>query len=262
MRTHSELRDGLAVYRFGEGPPLLLIPYPMAAFVVGDPVLDALIVGITSLGFSCITFDPPGSGKSTRQPDCSLAEMLDCTLQALDAFRIDSPVSVLAHSQATLVALALAEQHPDRVTSLILGGASARSPRGAQGSFSHSSHPAFPGLAVRLALFSITRRLAAQKHLYNYVLRQSFFDTSLAPQIPVHQGDWLRPLWIRYRWLQEGAQARIHPKQLHQPVLLLSGSQDRLVPEALTLELAGCLANVARFLGVPAKEPSQASWGT
>ena len=38
--------DGLAIYRFGQGEPLLFMPYPHAASVVGDPLPSALIEGL------------------------------------------------------------------------------------------------------------------------------------------------------------------------------------------------------------------------
>jgi len=36
----------LAIYRFGEGKPILFMPYPHPASVVGDPTPTALIDGL------------------------------------------------------------------------------------------------------------------------------------------------------------------------------------------------------------------------
>jgi pimeloyl-ACP methyl ester carboxylesterase len=287
MQTYFEPGDGLAMHVVGKGPPLLLVPYPMAAFVAGDRIVDALLHGVADLGFTCVTFDPPGSGQSARRKaDCSMREMVDCILATLRAHGVQEPIPVLAHSQATLAALAFAAQHPDLVASLILAGASARSPRGFPGSLSHRTHPAFPGLAARLAVFRLTGRLAAQKHLYNYVLRHSFVNPSLAPEVPLSPGDWREPAQPRYRWLERGAQTILDNSRIRQPVLLITGAEDPLVPEPLTLELANSLANVqhcsvrnsghytfleqgdvfwrevARFTRIPSKEVAKPSWST
>ena len=58
------MRGGLAVYLFGEGEPLLLMPYPHAASVAGGPTLTALVDGLVALGREVITFDPPAAGRS------------------------------------------------------------------------------------------------------------------------------------------------------------------------------------------------------
>jgi pimeloyl-ACP methyl ester carboxylesterase len=63
----------LAVYRIGEGRPVLFMPGPHRFQRPGLRSADALIAGLTGLGRSVITFDPPGSGQSTRpHPDLQI----------------------------------------------------------------------------------------------------------------------------------------------------------------------------------------------
>jgi NAD(P)-dependent dehydrogenase (short-subunit alcohol dehydrogenase family) len=62
----AEAGGGLTVFARGGGPALLLMPYPHAVSVVGDPTMDLLIDRLASVGRRVVTFDPPGSGRSTR----------------------------------------------------------------------------------------------------------------------------------------------------------------------------------------------------
>jgi hypothetical protein len=75
--------DGLAIYCFGRGEPILFMPYPHAASVVGDPMPTAIIEGLEQANRQVVTFDPPGAGRSTRLARLDLAEMLDGAEEAL-----------------------------------------------------------------------------------------------------------------------------------------------------------------------------------
>lgn len=81
--TPYAIEDGLAVYRIGAGEPILLMPGPHRFERPGLRSADALIDGLVGLGRQVITFDPPGSGRSTRRARLSLAEMYQCTDEAL-----------------------------------------------------------------------------------------------------------------------------------------------------------------------------------
>jgi hypothetical protein len=50
--------------RFGDGEPLMFMPYPHAVSVVGDPTPKAVIAGLADLGREVMTFDPSASGQS------------------------------------------------------------------------------------------------------------------------------------------------------------------------------------------------------
>lgn len=55
------IRDGLAVFRLGEGVPLLFEPYPHGLGVVGDARFTMLVEGLVGCGREVITFDPAGA---------------------------------------------------------------------------------------------------------------------------------------------------------------------------------------------------------
>ena len=104
--------EGLTVYTFGEGAPLLFMPYPHGVGVVGDSNFMALIHGLIRLGRRVITFDPPCSGRSTRPARLDMQEMLACAEEVLTACGIMAPVDVFGHSQGGVAALAFAIEQP------------------------------------------------------------------------------------------------------------------------------------------------------
>ena len=100
--------DGLAIYRFGKGEPILFLPYPHAASVVGDLIPTVLIEGLEQADRQVITFDPPSAGRSTRRARLDLAKMLDAAEEALEHCGVNGPVDVVGHSQGAFAALAFA----------------------------------------------------------------------------------------------------------------------------------------------------------
>src|SRR4051812_34468401 len=72
------IHDGLAVYSFGQGEPILFMPGPHRFEQPGDRMADALLAGLTALGRRAITFDPPASGQSTRPARLGMPEMHGC----------------------------------------------------------------------------------------------------------------------------------------------------------------------------------------
>src|SRR3712207_4639141 len=94
----SVVHEGLAVYAVDSGEPVLLMPYPHAASVVGSPTLTALIEGLRNLGRKVITFDPPGAGHSTRAMQLDMPEMLRCAEEALILCSVSEPTDVMGHS--------------------------------------------------------------------------------------------------------------------------------------------------------------------
>ncbi|NJO84206.1 MAG: L-2-amino-thiazoline-4-carboxylic acid hydrolase, partial [Blastochloris sp.] len=64
----TAIHNGLAIFRFGAGAPVLLMPYPHALGIAGDgdPELLTIIERLVEHGHEVITFDPPGSGQSSR----------------------------------------------------------------------------------------------------------------------------------------------------------------------------------------------------
>jgi hypothetical protein len=90
--------DGLSIYRFGKGEPILFMPYPHAASVVGDPMPTAIIERLEQADRQVITFDPPGADSSTRPARLDLVEMLDSAEEALEHCGVNGLVDVVGHS--------------------------------------------------------------------------------------------------------------------------------------------------------------------
>jgi len=54
------VRDGLAIYRIGDGEPVLLFPYPHTT-TVSSIAEHPLVEMLMRLGGTMITFNPPGA---------------------------------------------------------------------------------------------------------------------------------------------------------------------------------------------------------
>jgi pimeloyl-ACP methyl ester carboxylesterase len=96
------MHSGLAVYRFGQGERILLMPGPHRFARPGLATTDALINHLTGMGRQIITFDPPGSGRSTRPAQLSMREMHDCADEALDVGGVVGGVDAVGHSMSGL----------------------------------------------------------------------------------------------------------------------------------------------------------------
>ncbi|MCX7783946.1 MAG: alpha/beta hydrolase [Meiothermus sp.] len=234
--------DGLAIYRVGKGEPVLWMPYPHAASVVGDPVPDCLIQHLSALGRAVITFDPPHSGRSTRPMRLTFAEMIGCAEEALEACGVDGPVDVVGHSQGAFAALVLAIEQPQRVRSLVLVGGAASGPSylHGPGALWNRSHPRFWKLALLGILYLLTRRLAAQNHLFNLIEQVSYVQPRPDTQIHVHGLDWLRPAFPRNRWADYARHQDYRPRlaEVRAPTLILVGQHDPQCPPACSEEMA------------------------
>ena len=238
----SLVRDGLAVYRIGRGEPVLVMPGPHRFERPGLPAADALIGTLTRLGRQVITFDPPGSGHSQRPAHLGMAEMHQCTGQALDGCGLPGPVDAVGHSMAGLVLLAYALDHPRRLRRLVLIGTGSGGPAymTAPGALWNRTHPGFWGLAALGIVHMAWPRRATETMLNNYITRRSFADRRLASTTPVLPGDWLRhrrgyPQWHRIaRKLDYSGRLG----EIRVPTLVLCGRHDPQYPPACSEQLA------------------------
>ena len=238
----SLARDGLAVYRIGRGEPVLVMPGPHRFERPGLRAADALIDALTRLGRQVITFDPPGSGDSERPARLSMAEMHQCTGQALDGCGVSGPVDAVGHSMAGLVLLAYALDHPRRLRRLVLIGTGSGGPAymRAPGALWNRTHPGFWGLAALGVVHMAWPRRATETMLNNYIARRSFADRGLASTTQVLPGDWLRhrrghPEWHRIaRKLDYSGRLA----EISVPTLVLCGRHDPQYPPACSEQLA------------------------
>ena len=112
-RFHEHRGARIRVFEGGQGPPLLLIHGFGGAAWNFEPMAALLS------GRRLIVPDLPGHGASSPLPATpTLAGFAD-----LLASLLDEPVDVLGHSLGGVVALRLAERHPQLVRSLVLAAA-------------------------------------------------------------------------------------------------------------------------------------------
>ena len=102
----------------GAGSPLVLLHGNGAT--LQDFMLSGL-VDSASERYRVIAFDRPGFGYSERPRSTlwSPSAQASIILRALDKLKIERPI-VLAHSWATLAALAMAIEHPEKLAGLVL----------------------------------------------------------------------------------------------------------------------------------------------
>jgi len=193
--------DGLAIYRVGAGAPIFLMPGPHRFTRPGLPTTDALIDGFVGVGREVITFDPPGSGRSTRPARLGMEEMLDCADEALDICGV--------------------------------GGA-------APGALWNRNHPHFWRLATLGVLLIVWPRLGPEQWLNNFIHRESFVDARLADVTAIRAGDWLRPREGRTDWHRVARRLNYASRlaQIAVPTLILCGRHDPQYPPTCSEELA------------------------
>jgi proline iminopeptidase len=230
------------VYRIGRGAPVLLMPGPHRFQRPGLRSADALVAGLVGLGRSVVTFDPPGSGWSTRPARLGMAEMHECADEALRLCGVPDPVDALGHSMGGLALLGYALDRPTRVRRLVLvgTGTGGRAYLGAPGALWRRGHPRFPALALLGSLHLVLRRLGSERVLNNLIARESYRDPTHARPQPVRLVDWLRPAAGRADWHRVAKRIDYGPRlgELDHEVLLLCGRYDPQFPAACSDELA------------------------
>ncbi len=239
--AHYVLRDGLAVYRFGSGSPVLLMPGPHRFEIPGDGSAQPMIDGLVRQGRQVISFDPPESGRSTRPAQVTMEEMHRCADEALDTLDVAGAVDVFGHSMSGLVALAYALERPARVPRLMLvgTGSGGRAYMNAHGALWNRRHPQFIPMAVRAVFHIVWPRLAAETLLNNFIDRWSYYDTRNAQRQPISPEDWWKPKRGRTDWHRTAVHLDYMPrlKEIAAPTLILCGRYDPQYPLACSQEL-------------------------
>jgi proline iminopeptidase len=238
----EQVNNGLAIYRVGSGDPVLFMPGPHRFQRPGIRSADALIDGLSALGRSVITFDPPGSGRSTRPAWIGVIEMIDCAAEALAACGVTGPVDALGHSMGGLALLGYALERPQQVRRLVLVGTGSGGPAyvRAPGSLWAAGHPGFLGVASLGTLHLAVRRLATERLLNNHVQRWSFVDRSQAIPTAVRAADWLHPQQGRADWHGIARHLDYAPRlgEIAVPTLVLCGRHDPQFPPSASRQLA------------------------
>jgi proline iminopeptidase len=236
------IHDGLAVYRFGKGRPVFLMPGPHRLQQPGDGSALPLLRGIVSRGCQVLSFDPPGSGLSKRVARISLDEILGCADEALDSCPVRDRIPFVGHSMGGLALIAYTIERPSRVGSLALigTGSGGRAYMEAPGALWNNTHPGFRKLALLGTLQNVSPALAPQRILLNFVRAASFQDQTYFNRQPIGFLDWFRPKNARLDWRRIARRLDYSHrlKEISVPTLVACGRHDPQFPPSCSEELA------------------------
>lgn len=215
----------------GSGPPVLLINGLGANVSMWAPLLERL------RDFRVITFDAPGTGKSQAPVlPYKVSAIADVAVHVLDELGLDQ-VDVLGYSLGGGVAQQLALDHPDRVRRLVLVSSSCGA-------------GAVPG-----SLLALMAVMTPARHYVKSGYRVAMRMVNLAPAekestyLREQTANWHHeaPPSMRGYSLQMTAFSVFNSlpwlHRVQQPTLVLSGSDDRLIPSANSAVLAAYLPN-------------------
>lgn len=235
--------EGLAVYRRGTGPPVLVPPYPHAS--THRPMAEDLLADVlVGAGFAVVSFDPPGAYRSSRPMRGDMPEMLDCCAEALAVAGIGVPVSTVGHSMSSLCALGLAVERPDLVARLVLVGSLSGFPAARRWGIPHNWSP-WRDRQWWQCMWWGTRHmvgrgtLASYRRLDNLVEGASYVDPRLAEPFVIERGDRRRPQPARAIWLQTVREVDYHRRltEITAPTLVAVGRHDPQTPIPCAREL-------------------------
>lgn len=230
-----EIRDGLALYRTGKGPEVFLMPYPHASAY--RPASEGRFAELLiHTGFSVLTYDPPGFARSSRQPVADLDEIISCTLECLDHFKIKTSVPFIGHSMSGFCVLGFTLKYPAKVSSILISG----SPSGWKDVYKYSIHRKWKlwdkkfwqtrYWGARIILNNANLKIHRQ--LDNLTAYECFYNKNYFEKIPIEKADSRKPAPPRAIWLNNVRKYELEDelKNIVAPVLITSGLYDPLVP--------------------------------
>jgi len=247
--------DGVRLHYkdMGQGEPALILLHGFAASVFSWREVMAPL----SQQNRVIAFDRPAFGLTQRplpgewkgKNPYAAQTQVDLTMGLMDALGVRQAVLV-GNSAGGTVAMLTALRYPDRVRALILVSPAVYSGGGASG---------FMRLLIQTPQASrLGVLLARQFRSFGESFgRMAWHDPSrLTPEIwagytrPLQADNWDRGLWefVKAGGGQSGLAAQLN--RLTMPVLVITGDDDRIVPTAQSVRLAGELPN-AQLVVVP-----------
>jgi pimeloyl-ACP methyl ester carboxylesterase len=227
----------------GRGEPVFVLLHGFGASLYS---WHAVVEPLSQIG-TVIAYDRPAFGLTERpmtwsgvNPYGSQANV-DLLLGLLDHFNVNKAI-LIGNSAGGTVSLQFALQHPERVQALILvdpavyeggGGPSWLRPLYRTPQMQHLGP-----LVVR----SIQSRGLE-------IIKMAWHDPSRITQVtldgytrPLHAEDWDRALWY-FTLASEDTGLTDHLKDFSVPILVVTGDDDRIVPTASSIKLAGELPN-------------------
>jgi len=230
------VEEGLAVYAAGEGPAVLLFPYPHGHTT--EPMAQGPIARILQeIGFTVISFDVPGAYRSSRDPTGTMEEMIVAADETLDRLQIDGPVDVVGHSMSGFAALAYAVERPERVGRLVLANSVSGFPAAARCGYPGSVFRFYEPNYWRVVLWGMQvnggrASLATHKQLQNLMQEHAFVDRSFFTPLTIEEEDHDRGIPIRMIWSKNMYRSLSYADRLDEvlaPTLVIAGRHD---PEA------------------------------
>jgi pimeloyl-ACP methyl ester carboxylesterase len=200
--------NGITIYYeiHGTGEPLVIIQGMGVDLSTVEPVTAEF-----ARKYQVIAFDSRGVGR-TDKPDIpySIEMMVADTLSLMDALGIRQ-AHILGVSMGSMIAIALAAEHPKRVKGLVL----------------HVAFHRVPFLMNTIWRIMWRTRAGRKKMIQtsDFLFKQQYPPT---PESFVRQGE--APL---------GFDGRRLLSRIKSPTLILNGTKDQVVPMSITRELAG-----------------------
>jgi len=237
------IQDGLAVYQFGKGPDVFLMPYPHASSLrsTADGRFAQLL---TEAGFRVNTYDPPAFARSKRASKANLEEMLATTLECMDILHIKTPLPMIGHSMGGFCSLAFSLRHPEKVSKLVVSGSHAGWPDVRKYSIHKNWAPwqkkfwlsRYYGALVILGRAS----LKTHRQLDNLTNYESFYNKEYFEKLIISPQDRKLPAPPRSKWLKNvrdyNLESDLH--HINLPVLITAGKHDPVVPRIVSMKMA------------------------
>lgn len=238
--------DGQWVHfqRSGSGPALLLIHGFGESTYTWRQVMPAL-----AADFDVIAVDLNGFGYTERPESAgayALAGQVELVKRLMDALGV-SEATVVGHSYGAGVALGLATRYPQRVQRIVLsdGGVIEQA---SSGFLVRPLVAPFLGIYVKLFLLN-------EDTVRDLLAAASVVDDYITDEVVAEYLDRVRVEGVDFtvRGLTSTATdvLEIEPAGIHQPVLLVWGAEDTVIPLAVGEDLAAALPD-ARLVTIPA----------
>ena len=208
----------------GEGQPVLLLHG--ASLGSSADVWERNLAPLADCGLRVVAYDQPGFGASDDPKDCSVAYRRRFISQFMDALGIRK-AHLVGHSQAGMMAVGLALEHPERIFKIVVVGTGTLLPP-LEGARQAGAREGEEGMATEPSLKDT--RLLLQHNLFDHSLITA---AELEKRHRMSTGKNFQAFLERNHAAQEGGAKEAVPlwqrlDQVVVPMLFIYGKQDRV----------------------------------